>query len=155
MLTLVFELFFRDWIKPLHTLMWHIFLFLNASRGWWQWPAYINTKYFKAFFSPLDLELRRNKRQAELSFTAEWWRWSLSQRTIFMAASCSGMFKTAFCKYIINIPEFPGGTVVKNPTADARDTGPVPGSGRSPRRGWQPTLVFLPARVHGQRSRMG
>ena len=24
MLTLVFELFFRDWIKLLHTLMWHI-----------------------------------------------------------------------------------------------------------------------------------
>ena len=37
--------------------------------------------------------------------------------------------------------------VVKNPPANAgdlRDTGSIPGSGRSWRRAWQPTAVFLP-----------
>ena len=45
---------------------------------------------------------------------------------------------------------------VKNPPAnagDVRDTGSIPGSGRSPwRRAWQPTPVFLPGQCHGQRS---
>ena len=31
----------------------------------------------------------------------------------------------------------------------------IPGSGRSPRGGWQPTLVFLPGGFHGQRSLAG
>ena len=48
---------------------------------------------------------------------------------------------------------------VKNPPANAGDTGDVgsiPGSGRSPgRRKWQPTLVFLPGKFHGQRSLRG
>ena len=30
---------------------------------------------------------------------------------------------------------FPGGTVVKNPPANAGDSGSIPGSGRSPREG--------------------
>ena len=34
--------------------------------------------------------------------------------------------------YIIG---FPGGSVVKNPSANARDAGSIPGSGRSPRKG--------------------
>ena len=49
----------------------------------------------------------------------------------------------------------PGGTVVKNPPADvgdARDSGSIFGSGRSPRRKWHPTPVFLPEKSHGQRS---
>jgi len=49
----------------------------------------------------------------------------------------------------------PSGTVVKNPPAnvgDARDSGSILGSGRSPRRKWQPTPVFLPEKSHGQRS---
>ena len=47
--------------------------------------------------------------------------------------------------------------VVKNPLAnagDARDVGSIPGSGRSPGL-WQPTLVFLPEKSHGQRSLAG
>ena len=36
-------------------------------------------------------------------------------------------FALAMCK-----PGFPGGSVVKNPPANAGDTGPIPGSGRSP-----------------------
>ena len=49
----------------------------------------------------------------------------------------------------------PGGSVVKNPPAnagDTRDTGSIPGSGKSPYRKWQTTAVFLPGKSHGQRS---
>ena len=43
--------------------------------------------------------------------------------------------------------------MVKNPSANARDAGSIPGSGRSPwRRKWQPTPVFLSGKSHGQRS---
>ena len=39
---------------------------------------------------------------------------------------------------------------------DVRDTGSIPGSGRSPwRRKWQPTPVFLPGESHDQRSLVG
>ena len=41
--------------------------------------------------------------------------------------------------------------MVKNPLANAGDTGSIPGS----RRKWQPTLVFLPGKSHGQRSLAG
>ena len=48
---------------------------------------------------------------------------------------------------------FLGGSVVKNPLANAGDTGSIPGVGEIPRRRkWQPTLVFLPGKSHGQRS---
>jgi len=51
---------------------------------------------------------------------------------------------------------FPGGSVVKNLPANARDAGLIPGSGRSPwRRKWQPTPVFLPGESHGQTSLEG
>ena len=36
---------------------------------------------------------------------------------------------------IILVMGFPGGSVVKNPPANAADTGLIPGSGRSPREG--------------------
>ena len=43
--------------------------------------------------------------------------------------------------------------MVKNPLANAGDTGSIPGVGEIPRRRkWQPTLVFLPGKSHGQRS---
>ena len=38
---------------------------------------------------------------------------------------------------------FPGGTMVKNPSVNARDTGLIPGSERSP-GGGSGTPVFLP-----------
>ena len=54
---------------------------------------------------------------------------------------------------------FPGGVVVKNPPADARDTGvagSISGSGKIPwRRKWQPTPVSLPENPHGQKSLAG
>ena len=50
--------------------------------------------------------------------------------------------------------------VVKNSSANAgdiRDTGSIPGLGRSPRgrRAWQLIPVFLPGESHGQRSLVG
>ena len=51
---------------------------------------------------------------------------------------------------------FLGGSVVKNPSANAGDAGSIPGSGRSPRRRkWQPTPVSLPGESHGHRSLAG
>ena len=46
---------------------------------------------------------------------------------------------------------FPGGALVKTPSANARDTGLIPGSERSP-GGGNGTPVFLPGKSHGQRS---
>ena len=47
--------------------------------------------------------------------------------------------------------------VVKNPPARAGNVGLIPGSERSPGRGyaWQPTPVFLPGKSHGQRRLLG
>ena len=46
---------------------------------------------------------------------------------------------------------FPGGSLLKNPPANAGDTRLTPGSGRFPWRGqWQPTLVFLLGEFHGE-----
>ena len=56
---------------------------------------------------------------------------------------------------IIMHGEFPGGSVVKNLPANARDTGSIPGSGRSLGEGNGNTLVFLPGESHGQKSLMG
>ena len=54
---------------------------------------------------------------------------------------------------------FPGGAVVKNPPANAGDTGEaslIPEGAKIPwRRKWQPTPVFLPGKFHGQRSLTG
>ena len=53
--------------------------------------------------------------------------------------------------------EFPGGSVVKNPPANAGDTGDlIPGFDPwvkkiTWRRKWPPTPVFLPGEPHGQR----
>ena len=38
---------------------------------------------------------------------------------------------------------FPGGSVVKNPPANAADTGLIPGSGRSPREGNGNSLQYF------------
>ena len=55
--------------------------------------------------------------------------------------------------------DFPGGAVVKTPSAnagEARDLGSIPRSGRSPGEGnGNPTPVFLPGEFHGQRSLVG
>ena len=51
---------------------------------------------------------------------------------------------------------FPGGSVVKNPPANAGDADWTPGLGRFPGGGnGNPTPVFLPGKFHGQRSLVG
>ena len=46
--------------------------------------------------------------------------------------------------------------MIKNPPANAGDKGLIPGLGRFPwRKKWQPTLVFLLGKPHGQRSLVG
>ena len=53
---------------------------------------------------------------------------------------------------------FPGGTVLKNPPANAgnaRVAGSIPGLEDPWRRKWQPTPLFLPGKFHGQRSLAG
>ena len=47
---------------------------------------------------------------------------------------------------------FPGGYLIKNPRANAGDAVSIPGVGKIPwRRKWQPTPIFLPGELHGQR----
>ena len=54
---------------------------------------------------------------------------------------------------------FPGGSVIKNPSANAGDIGDSgfnPSVGKIPwSRKWQPTPVFLPRKFHGQRRLVG
>ena len=51
---------------------------------------------------------------------------------------------------------FLGGSVVKNPPANAGDADWTPGLGRFPGGGnGNPTPVFLPGKFHGQRSLVG
>ena len=54
-----------------------------------------------------------------------------------------------------HLKDFPGGAVVKNPPAKARNTGDMgsmPGSRRALGRKWETTSVFLPGKFHGQRN---
>ena len=50
---------------------------------------------------------------------------------------------------------FPGGSDGKESACNAGDSGSVPGLGRSLRREWQPTPVFLLGEFHGWRSLVG
>ena len=50
---------------------------------------------------------------------------------------------------------FPGGSVVKNPSANAGDEGLIPGSGRSPGEENGNPFIFLPRKSHRQRSMVG
>ena len=57
------------------------------------------------------------------------------------------------CPHILG---FPGGSVVQNPSANARDEGWIPGVRKLPwRRKWQPIPVCLPGKSHGQRNLVG
>ena len=51
--------------------------------------------------------------------------------------------------------DFPGGSVIKNPPANARDSGSILGSGISPGEGNGNPLVFLPGKSLGQRNLVG
>ena len=51
--------------------------------------------------------------------------------------------------------DFPGGSVVKNPPANAGDTGLIPEPGRSPREGNGNPFQVLPGKFHRQSSLVG
>ena len=51
--------------------------------------------------------------------------------------------------------DFSGGLDGKESTCNVGDLGLIPGLGRSPEEGMQPTPVFLPGQSHGQRSLAG
>ena len=56
----------------------------------------------------------------------------------------------------VKAPSFPGGSVVRDPPANAEDTSLIPGLGKIPwRRKWQPVPVFWPGKSHGQRNLVG
>ena len=63
-------------------------------------------------------------------------------------------FKSGFIGRDLNyLRGFPGGTVGKESACNVGDAGSIPGSGRYlRRRKWQPILVFLPGKSHGQRN---
>ena len=65
--------------------------------------------------------------------------------------------KTDQSRYFDALKGFPSGSVVKNLSANAEDSGSIPGLGTSPGEGngKQPTPVFLPTKSHGQRSLPG
>ena len=71
----------------------------------------------------------------------------------------SDLFLSAWNSPFVNSSSgFPGGTVIKNPPAnagDARDVDLIPGSERSPGVGNGNPLQFLPGECHGQRSLVG
>ena len=51
---------------------------------------------------------------------------------------------------------FSGGPGGKESACNTGNPGPIPGSGTFPwGREWQPNLVFLPGKFHGQRSLVG
>ena len=65
------------------------------------------------------------------------------------------MNEKSFADFQSSFQGFPGGSMVKNPPASAGDLGSIPMSGRSLRRKWQLTQVFLPGKSHAQRSLVG
>ena len=75
-------------------------------------------------------------------------------------SSVEHLFKCLLAICICSL-DFPGGSVIKNPPANAGDIGSIHGSiswdtGKILwRRKWQPTPVFLPGKSHGPRSLAG
>ena len=62
------------------------------------------------------------------------------------------ILKNYICIFLANLRGFPSGWVGKESACNAGDVGSVPGLGRSLGWEWQPTPVFLPGKLHGQRS---
>ena len=50
---------------------------------------------------------------------------------------------------------FPGGSDGKASACNVVDLASIPGLGRYPGEGWQPTPVLLPEKSHGQRNLVG
>ena len=56
--------------------------------------------------------------------------------------------------YLVSI-DFPSGSDVKNPSANAGDLGLIPGSEDPMEKGWQHMPIFLPVEFHEQKSMVG
>ena len=79
---------------------------------------------------------------------AQEWAWALS--LFIQHASILSIIIIWLLGYALGSP---GGSVIKNLSANAGDVGSIPELGRSPGEGkWQSTPVFLPRKSHGQRS---
>ena len=67
---------------------------------------------------------------------------------------CEESREVSWLKLLVNPLEgFPGGSVIKNPPANAGDVGSIPGSGGSPGEGnGNPCQYSCPGKSHGQRS---
>ena len=79
-----------------------------------------------------------------------------SHSSVFLGVSV-GFFQLSgyhLIKYTHDLG-FPGGSVVKNPLANAEVVGVIPGLGGSPEKEMQPTSVFLPGKCLGQRRQEG
>ena len=110
--------------------------------------AQVSQKWFSTFFwSGRSLE---PSHQSGQKFA------NLSHRSLEMCQGqpqCWGR-ETAWVVFTIKLANgsFPGDSVVKNPPANAGDTGDRHSIRKIPwRRKWQPTPVFLPGESHGQR----
>ena len=58
-------------------------------------------------------------------------------------------------RHITHAVGFPGGSASKESACNVEELGLIPRLGRSWRREWLPTPIFLPGKSHGQRSLMG
>ena len=78
-----------------------------------------------------------------------WVRSSTGTICCCLVQTCLTLLQPMDCR-----PDFPGGSVIKNPFANAGNMGLIPRSGRFPGEG-NGTPVFLPVKFHGQRSLAG
>ena len=77
----------------------------------------------------------------------------MRSRTVMVEHTACNCTKSS--ELLLSARAFPGGSLVKNLPANAGDTGLIPGSGIPCRKEWQPTPVFLPGEIHGQRTLAG
>ena len=59
----------------------------------------------------------------------------LGECTVLLLGSIGPCQCCCFCRFFITTNGFPGGSVIKNPLANARETGLIAGLGRSPEEG--------------------
>ena len=89
----------------------------------------------------------------------KWWRWPLlfivckGAYSTFHQTGKLPIFFSFFFLFVLAMPrglqDLSGGSVVKNPPANAGDAGLIPESGKIPwRRRQQPSPVFLPGKSH-------
>ena len=91
------------------------------------------------------------------------WTWLSDWTTISLSISKDLSWMTRDLVLMASLEEyymvplgFPGDSDGKESACNAGDPGSIPGSGKIPwRREWQPTLVFLPGELHGERSLAG